>query len=67
MRVSFVPLLVLRYHTLSREQHLPGSPSDVFAFFSDAGNLEAITPPWLRFEIVTPRPIPMQRRTISRR
>ena len=46
-------------YTLTREQRLPGSPGDVFPFFADAGNLEAITPPSLRFEIVTPRPIEM--------
>ena len=45
------------YHTLSREQRLPGHPETVFGFFADAGNLEAITPPWLGFEVVTPRPI----------
>ncbi len=47
------------YHTLRREQRLPGAPDDVFAFFAEAGNLEAITPPWLGFAIVTPRPIAM--------
>ena len=48
------------HHTLRREQHLPGAPEEVFPFFADAGNLEAITPPWLGFEVVTPRPIAMR-------
>ena len=52
------------YHTLRREQVLPGSPDDVFPFFADAGNLEAITPPELRFDIVTPRPIDMHEGTL---
>jgi ligand-binding SRPBCC domain-containing protein len=52
------------YHTLRREQRLPGPPDEVFGFFADAGNLEAITPPWLGFTIVTPRPIDMHVGTI---
>jgi len=55
---------VVRYHTLRREQRLPRPPSDVFPFFADAGNLEAITPPWLGFRIITPRPIPMAAGTL---
>jgi hypothetical protein len=47
-------------YTLIREQRLPGAPGEVFPFFADAGNLEAITPPSLRFSIVTPRPIEMR-------
>jgi ligand-binding SRPBCC domain-containing protein len=39
---------------------LPRSIEDAFAFFSDAGNLDALTPPWLDFRILTPRPIVMQ-------
>ena len=48
------------HHVLRREQLLPGSPDEVFPFFADAGNLEAITPAWLGFEVVTPRPIEMR-------
>jgi len=34
------------------EQFVPVARDEVFAFFSDPRNLEAITPPWLRFRIV---------------
>ncbi len=47
-------------HILRREQRLPAPPDDVFPFFADAHNLEAITPPWLGFRVVTPRPIDMR-------
>ena len=46
-------------HVLRREQRLPGPPEAVFPFFADARNLEAITPPLLRFRLVTPEPVEM--------
>ena len=46
-------------HVLTREQRLPTPPEAVFPFFGDALNLEAITPPWLGFRVVSPQPIEM--------
>jgi len=54
----------MRVHVLERSQRLPRPPPEVFAFFADAHNLEAITPPFLGFEVVTPRPIDMGQGTL---
>jgi ligand-binding SRPBCC domain-containing protein len=53
----------LRLHRLERVQLVPRPRSDVFAFFGDARNLEAITPDFLHFHIITPGPIAMARGT----
>lgn len=47
-------------HQLTTDVTIAGPLDTVFAFFADAANLEAITPPELRFEIDTPLPIAMR-------
>jgi len=40
---------------------LPREIADVFAFFSETGNLNLITPEWICFRIQTPLPLPPAR------
>ena len=56
----------MRELVLHREQVLDAPVERAFEFFSRAENLEAITPPLLRFRITTPEPIEMGVGTLIR-
>jgi ligand-binding SRPBCC domain-containing protein len=51
-------------HVLSRTHELEGTPAEVFPFFSDAFNLESITPRFLDFAVLTPAPIHLTTGTV---
>jgi len=53
----------MRVREFSTELWLPLPPEKIFPFFADAANLDALTPPWLNFQIVTPLPITMREGT----
>jgi ligand-binding SRPBCC domain-containing protein len=50
----------MRVHEFQTELWLPLPPEELFPFFADAANLDALTPPWLHFKILTPLPIAMR-------
>lgn len=58
------PVVEVRDHRVETRLWLPRSRDEVFPFFADAYNLEEITPPWLRFSVLTPRPIEMRAGTL---
>jgi len=50
----------MKTHSFNTEMWLKPPLEEVFSFFSDARNLERITPPWVRFRILTSGEIPMR-------
>lgn len=46
------------------ETCVPRPRSEVFPFFAEARNLQTLTPPWLKFEVITPAPIVMRAGTL---
>lgn len=47
-------------YQLTTQLHVAEDREQVFAFFSDARQLETITPSWLHFSVLTPAPIQMR-------
>jgi hypothetical protein len=54
----------MHIHQFSSEIWLARPIREIFAFFSDATNLDSITPPWLSFRTVTRQPIEMHLGTV---
>jgi len=54
----------MKEFTFKAELWLPRRRDEVFPFFSEARNLELLTPPWLKFEVLTPAPIVMRPGTL---
>jgi hypothetical protein len=54
----------LANHVLERAQLIDRPRGEVFSFFADARNLEAITPEFLHFEILPPAPVEMRAGTL---
>ncbi len=50
----------MKIYTFESEHWLPRPLDEVFAFFADTGNLQVLTPPWLKFAMLTPVPIEMK-------
>ncbi|HKT50014.1 MAG TPA: SRPBCC family protein, partial [Candidatus Angelobacter sp.] len=48
-------------YKITHDQLVPRPLEQVFAFFSRAENLEAITPEWLKFQVMSVVPEPLQK------
>jgi ligand-binding SRPBCC domain-containing protein len=47
-------------HLLERRQRVEVPIDLAFAFYGNSDNLEPLTPPWLHFEVTTPRPLALR-------
>jgi len=47
-------------HHFHAELWLQRPAAEIFGFFADAYNLQALTPAWVNFEILTPKPIQLR-------
>jgi ligand-binding SRPBCC domain-containing protein len=50
----------MKTYTFETQTILNKPIQEVFPFFANAENLDKVTPPWLKFEILTPMPIEMK-------
>ncbi len=56
----------MKVHVLARQQYLDRPLEQVFGFFSEARNLERLTPPWLSFRVLDQDPPELGEGTLIR-
>ena len=54
----------MKIFSFNSELWLPRPVDEVFDFFGEVSNLQAITPGWLNFEILTPTPVHIRQGTL---
>jgi ligand-binding SRPBCC domain-containing protein len=54
----------VRVHLFEKSQRVELPVEEAFAFYGDGANLEPLTPPWLHFEVITPRPLTLRQGTL---
>lgn len=54
----------MKEFTFQAETGVPRPRTEVFPFFAEARNLQTLTPPWLKFEVLTPGPIILRAGTL---
>jgi ligand-binding SRPBCC domain-containing protein len=54
----------MKEFTFQSKTCVPRPRSEVFRFFAEARNLQTLTPPWLKFEVLTPAPIILRAGTL---
>ena len=54
----------MKEFTFEAETCVPHPRSEVFPFFAEARNLQTLTPPWLKFEVLTPAPMVVRAGTL---
>jgi len=50
----------MKLHRLLSSLRIAKPLDEVFSFFADAHNLQKLTPEWLDFQVLTPKPVEMQ-------
>lgn len=58
--------MAIQPYIFHAEQFVPRPLDEVFDFFSRAENLQALTPPWLHFQILSVDPQPIRKGTLIR-